>query len=120
MKFSFIIIMFLTTSLAYAKTNYERYQIFLKWKLVDMAKEDLSNLLNVETEEIKLTHWGAETWDDTALGYPEKGEIYESGSVRGFVIILTVNGEDYEYHTDREETVKLDPKIKEIFSQKYP
>lgn len=68
--------------------------------VVDLAKKDLSEKLNIPVEEIKLVKEEAVDWPDTSLGYPEKGKMYAQVITSGFRIILKANDTIYEYHSD--------------------
>ncbi len=68
--------------------------------VVDIAKQDLSELLNIPVENIQLVKAEAVEWPDTSLGYPEKGMMYAQVITPGFKIILKAGDKIYEYHSD--------------------
>lgn len=68
--------------------------------VVDIAKKDLSERLNLPVEEIKLVKEEAVDWPDTSLGYPEKGMMYAQVITPGFRIIVKAQDKLYEYHSD--------------------
>ena len=68
--------------------------------VVDMAKQDLSERLNIPVENIQLVKEEAVKWPDTSLGYPEKGMMYAQVITPGFKIILKAGDKIYEYHSD--------------------
>ena len=68
--------------------------------VVDIAKQDLSGLLNIPVENIRLVKEEAVEWPDTSLGYPEKGMMYNQVITPGFKIILKAGDKLYEYHSD--------------------
>ncbi len=68
--------------------------------VVDLAKKDLSERLNIPIGNIKLVKEEAVDWPDTSLGYPEKGMMYAQVITPGFRIILKAQDKLYEYHSD--------------------
>jgi len=68
--------------------------------VVDLAKNDLSQRLNISVEEIQLVKEEAVEWPDTSLGYPEKGMMYAQVITPGFRITLKAQDKLYEYHSD--------------------
>lgn len=67
--------------------------------VVDLAKKDLSERLNIPVEEIKLVKEEAVDWPDASLGYQE-GMMYTQVITPGFRIILKARDKLYEYHSD--------------------
>ncbi len=68
--------------------------------VVDMAKKDLAEKLNLQVENIRLVKQEAVDWSDSSLGYPEEGMMYMQVITPGFRIILNAEGKLYEYHSD--------------------
>jgi hypothetical protein len=68
--------------------------------VVDIAKKDLSERLNITVSDISLVKEEAVEWPDTSLGYPEKGMMYAQVITPGFKIILKAGEKLYEYHSD--------------------
>jgi len=68
--------------------------------VVDLAKKDLSERLNIPAGDIKLVKEEAVDWPDTSLGYPEKGMMYAQVITSGFRITLKAQDKLYEYHSD--------------------
>jgi len=68
--------------------------------VVDLAKKDLSERLNIPAGDIKLVKEEAVDWPDTSLGYPEKGMMYAQVITPGFRITLKARDKLYEYHSD--------------------
>ena len=68
--------------------------------VVDLAKKDLSERLDIPTGDIKLVKEEAVDWPDTSLGYPEEGMMYAQVITPGFKIILKAGDKLYEYHSD--------------------
>ncbi|MBU4488571.1 MAG: hypothetical protein KKI13_05855, partial [Candidatus Omnitrophica bacterium] len=52
-------------------------------------------------------------WNNGSLGGYKEGDLFTQGMIEGFKIVLSYNGKDYEYHTDLNKTVLLDPKVRQ-------
>lgn len=68
-------------------------------ELVLIAREDLAARLNIDTDDITLTRFDEVTWPDGSLGCPRKDMKYKQMLVNGSLIVLTVDGVDYHYHS---------------------
>jgi hypothetical protein len=68
-------------------------------ELVLIAKDDLAARLNINSDNIKLTRFDEVTWPDGSLGCPRKDMKYKQVLVNGSLIVLTVDGVDYHYHS---------------------
>ena len=86
-------------------------------KIVELALEDLAKLLNITKNKILLKNVEEVTWNDGSLGYPEEGYNYTQALVEGYRIILYYSGQHYEYHTNKRNLIKLNPKATEQFKQ---
>ena len=73
--------------------------------VVDLAKNDLAERLNIPLSQIQLIKQEKVDWPDTGLGYPEKGKMYAQVITPGFRIVLKAEGRLYEYHSDYERVV---------------
>ncbi len=69
-------------------------------QVVDLAKKDLAQRLNISVEQIKFVRQEKVDWNDTGLGYPEEGMFYAQVITPGFRIILKAENRLYEYHSD--------------------
>lgn len=67
--------------------------------LVYKAKLDLSVRLGISIEEIDLIRFEEVTWRDGSLGCPKPGMMYTQALVNGSLIVLRVQGREYEYHS---------------------
>ncbi len=74
-------------------------------RLVALAMEDLGEWLGFPLDEISLTSVEAVQWRDSSLGCPEPGMAYLTVITPGYLILLEVDGETYEYHTDTNRVV---------------
>ena len=76
---------------------------------VDLACADLADRLDISTDLIRLVSVEPKEWPDTSLGCPEPGKMYAQVVTPGFRVVLAVEEREYEYHTDRGETVVFCP-----------
>lgn len=67
--------------------------------LVEQARDDLSQRLDVPQDEISLHSVEAVEWRDSSLGCPQPGMSYLQVITPGYRIILSASGQNYEYHT---------------------
>lgn len=68
--------------------------------VVDIAKNDLAQRLNISVEQIQLVKQEKVDWPNSGLGYEEKGMAYAQVITPGFRIILKAGDKLYEYHSD--------------------
>lgn len=69
------------------------------------ATSALAHYLDVDPAEIEVLSIMTMEWTDTSLGCARPGQSYQKVITPGFEITLQVLGREFEYHTDREETV---------------
>ena len=67
-------------------------------KLVDLAKRDLAQRLDVEISPITLVSYEEVVWPDTSLGCPQPGMAYRQIPQDGVRIQLSFEGTTYDYH----------------------
>ena len=70
--------------------------------LIALIKTDLANRQAVSVEEIVLLETLAVEWSDSSLDCPQPGMEYLQVITPGYRIVLQVNGQSYEYHTNRD------------------
>jgi hypothetical protein len=64
--------------------------------------------VNVEAMTV-VSHEKVE-WPDAALGCPKEGEMYAAVVTPGYKVILSVSGQEHEYHTDEfDRAIRCDP-----------
>ena len=88
----------------------------LKSQMITQAKEDLSERLSVEIDQIKLLEAREVTWPDSSLGCPQPGKVYNQVLQDGLLIRLEVGGRMYFYHSGGD----LDPFLCEQTSRLVP
>lgn len=69
--------------------------------IIVQAKEDLAKRLGVQISEIELLSFEEVVWPDSSLGCPQPGMAYAQMLTPGFLIILSVDDQAYEYHASR-------------------
>ena len=67
--------------------------------LIQMAKADLAKRLGVPEAEIEVLEARAVVWPDAGLGCPQPGMSYIQIPFDGGLIVLEVDGQEYNYHT---------------------
>ncbi len=77
--------------------------------LVDLAKADLAQRLDVEISAITLVSFKEIVWPDATLGCPKPGMDFSPVEIPGYIITLEVDGKRYAYHTDELNRVILCP-----------
>jgi len=63
------------------------------------AIQDLSGRLGIQSGDIKVVSEKSVTWSDGSLGCPKEGMMYTQALVEGTLIVLRVEGRDYQYHS---------------------
>jgi hypothetical protein len=56
--------------------------------------------LGVPAESITVVSDESVEWPDTSLGCPKEGEFYAQVITPGYLVILSIDGKELEYHTD--------------------
>jgi hypothetical protein len=69
---------------------------------VAAAKERLASELDTSPEVVEIAAIEAVEWSDASLGCPEPGKMYAQVITPGYRVLLQVEGEQFEVHTDRE------------------
>jgi len=77
--------------------------------LVDLAKADLAQRLEVEIAAITIVFTKPITWPDATLGCPKPGMDFTPVEIPGFILQFSVDGQVYTYHTDEKNRVILCP-----------
>lgn len=75
--------------------------------LIETAKNDLAERLDLSVDEVSLVTVEPEVWNDSSLGCPAPGIDYLMVLVKGFRITLEGDSESYTYHTDTTDQVIL-------------
>ena len=70
--------------------------------LIENAKADLAQRLSTSVTQISLVEATAVEWSDSSLGCPQPGMDYLQVITPGYLILLEVNAQIYEYHSNRD------------------
>ena len=73
--------------------------------LIEKAKEDLAQRLSIPITQITLVEATEAEWSDSSLGCPQPDMFYLQVITPGYLILLEVNGIQYEYHSNRNVSV---------------
>lgn len=76
-------------------------------ELVEKAKADLAEHLNIGTDQIRLVETQTVNWPDASLGCPQPEIAYAQVATPGYWIVLEAKEKLYPYHTDLGEQVML-------------
>lgn len=71
-------------------------------ELITNVKADLAGRLSLPMQEISLIEFTAVEWSDSSLDCPEPEMSYLQVITPGYRMILQVNGNSYEYHSNRD------------------
>jgi len=77
-----------------------------KQKLTRMAKENLSQILKVKADDIKVVGIEEVVWPDPSMGYGDPNVSYVPLAVPGYKIFLQYNETIYEYHAGNGRVVE--------------
>lgn len=69
--------------------------------LVNDIKAHLAERLKIDAGEIEVVQIQEMIWNDSSLGCPEPGMNYMMVLTPGFRIVVSAQGEQYEYHTNQ-------------------
>lgn len=73
--------------------------------LTKKATEDLAQRLSIPVAQIQLVEARDVIWTDSSLGCPQPGMAYADVLTPGYLILLNVNGQSYEYHAGKNSNV---------------
>lgn len=71
------------------------------------ALANLAQQTGIPADQITVQSIEATEWPDASLGCPQEGMMYAQVVTPGFLMVLTAQGQTYEYHTDQQATVVL-------------
>jgi len=75
--------------------------------LIERAEEDLAQRLSMDVSQISLVEAKEVVWPDASLGCPQEGMMYAQVETKGYIILVEVDKEKYEYHTNTDNTLML-------------
>jgi hypothetical protein len=80
--------------------------------MVDLSRENLSQMLKVDSDQVITEKVEAVVWPDASLGCPKIGVMYIQTVTPGFLVRLEAGNTEYIYHTDWKGKVVLCPEIR--------
>ncbi len=69
--------------------------------LIAQARAQLAAKLGITAATAELVQAQPVDWPDSSLGCPQPGYMYSQIVTPGYLIILSANGKQYEFHGDR-------------------
>lgn len=69
--------------------------------VVDRAVDDLAERMEIDRNQITVAAVEPVNWPDTSLGCPRPDMMYAQVITPGYRILLSYEGQTYEYHSDR-------------------
>jgi hypothetical protein len=73
--------------------------------LIEKAKEDLAQRLSISPIRVNLLEMTEVEWSDSSLGCPQPGMDYVQVITPGYRILLETGGQEYEYHSNKDNYV---------------
>lgn len=67
--------------------------------IVQAAREDLAQRLNISVEQIEVIEARAVVWPDGSIGCPQPGMAYVQVQQEGALVRLSAEGKIYAYHS---------------------
>lgn len=71
------------------------------------AVADLSKQTGLPADQITVASVQPMEWSDASLGCPQEGMMYAQVITPGYLVVLSAQGQTYEYHTDQGTNVIL-------------
>jgi len=69
--------------------------------------DDFTSRSGLSSEEATIVQAEAVTWQDSALGCPEKGQMYLQVMAQGYRILLEGNSQTYDYRVNKNGDIRL-------------
>lgn len=70
--------------------------------LLILVKADLAQRLSTSVDQINVVESEPVEWSDSSLGCPQPDMFYMQVITPGYRIVLDANGQQYEYHSNRD------------------
>ncbi len=77
--------------------------------IVAMARADMVKRFNFQEGAISVVKVEEREWPDSSLGCPQPGMMYSQVVTPGYLIVLSADGKQYEYHAGRNNVVLCNP-----------
>jgi hypothetical protein len=76
-------------------------------QITSLAVVDLAEQLSLDPGQVRVQSVESMLWPDSSLGCPHPGKVYDQRTVPGYLLQLEANGQEYLYHTDKDQRVVL-------------
>ncbi len=73
-------------------------------EVAQAIKTKVSQLIGVAVDTLQVKSIEPQNWPDSCLGLPEPNENCTTASTPGWLIVFTVNGQDYRFHVNQTGT----------------
>lgn len=74
---------------------------------VDAALKDAASHLGADAASLRVDQVEARQWNDSSLGCPQPGDLYSQIVTPGFLIVISSDTRQLEYHSDARARVVL-------------
>jgi hypothetical protein len=75
--------------------------------LIEKAKDDLAQRLSISVDQINGIDVKSVIWSNSSLGCPQPGMAYAEVLTPGYLILLSANNQNYEYHAGKGSDIFL-------------
>ena len=75
--------------------------------MVDLARADLATHLKIADAQIQAVSFEQVEWPDASVGCAKRGVMYIQVITPGYKIVLSANGQTYEYHGKAQDAPTL-------------
>jgi hypothetical protein len=74
-------------------------------EVAQAIKDKVSQLIGVAVDTLQVKTIEPKDWPDSCLGLPEANETCTTATTPGWLIVFTVNGQDFRFRVDQTGTV---------------
>jgi len=72
------------------------------------ARQQLADQLGISERRVRLEAMQVVIWPDTSLGCPQDDQTYTEIQLPGYRMVLAVEDDTYQYHTDTDRIIQCD------------
>ncbi len=83
--------------------------VFSQKQIESLAKADLARRLGCQPQDVSISKSSKVQWNDSALGCPQKGQMYATVITPGYTMTLKYQGIEYTYHADERRVLPCPP-----------
>ncbi len=74
-----------------------------------MARSEMNRQFNIQDTDISIVKVEETEWSDSSLGCPKPGQMYAQVITPGYLIVLSANGKEYEFHASKQNVILCKP-----------